>query len=70
MQYSSKEEIEFLKSKLTTGKEYLFSDMLQEEKNFLVEWEKGTLCDIKRHPNSANCFVKGSQFFWYIKEIN
>jgi len=67
--YRFSEGIEVLKEKLTIGKEYLFSDVLQEDKNFKVEWKKGVLDKIERHPNSANCFVSGNQYFLYAREL-
>jgi hypothetical protein len=67
--YKFLEEIDMLKLRLIIGKEYLFSDMLQEEKQFKVEWEKGILDKIERHPNSANCFVSGIRYYLYAKEI-
>jgi len=67
--YKFSEDIEVLKQKLTIGKEYLFSDMLQEEKIFKVEWRKGILDKIERHPYSANCFVCGNRYFLYVREL-
>ena len=68
--YKFSEGIDVLKEKLTIGKEYLFSDMLQEEKSFEVKWRKGTLNKIERHPNSANCLLSGSQYFLYARELD
>lgn len=67
--YKFSEGIDILKRTLIIGKEYLFSDMLQEEKAFKVEWKKGILSKIESHPNAANCFVSGSQYFLYVKEL-
>jgi len=67
--FSSNDDLEELQDKLTIGKEYLFSDCLQEEKTFKVEWKKGILEKIERHSNSINCFVTGNEYFFYIKEI-
>lgn len=67
--YKFSDDMTTLKNKLIIGNEYLFSDMLQEGKTFKVEWKKGVLDKIERHPYSANCFVCGSRYFLYIKEI-
>jgi len=67
--YKFSEGIENLKRNMTIGKEYLFSDMLQEEKSFKVEWKKGVLNKIEQHPDSANCFVSDGQYFLYAKKI-
>jgi len=67
--YKFSDNMNFLKQKLVIGKEYLFSDILQEEKSFKVVWKKGFLTKIERHPNSANCFVCENQYFLYIKEV-
>jgi len=68
--YKFSEGIDVLKKKLTIGKEYFFSDMLQEEKAFEVKWKKGTLDKIERHPNLANCLLSGSQYFLYARELD
>jgi hypothetical protein len=68
--YKFSEGIDVLKEKLIIGKEYLFSDMLQEEKGFKVKWQKGILDKIEKHPYSANCFVSKGQCFLYAKELD
>lgn len=50
------------------GKEYEFSDMLQEDKGFEVKWRKGVLSGYCPHPNSANSFVCGSQYYVHCRE--
>jgi len=50
------------------GKEYEFSDMLQEDKNFEVKWRKGILSGYCPHPNSANSFVCGNQYYVHCRE--
>lgn len=50
------------------GKEYEFSDMLQEDKGFEVKWRKGVLSGYCPHPNSANSFVCGNQYYVHCRE--
>jgi len=50
------------------GKEYEFSDMLQEDKNFEVKWRKGILSGYCPHPNSSNSFVCGNQYYVHCRE--
>lgn len=50
------------------GKEYEFSDMLQEDKNFEVKWRKGVLSGYCPHPNSANSFVCGNRYYVHCRE--
>lgn len=45
------------------GKEYEFSDILQEEK-----WHKGVLMGYCPHPNSSNSFVCGNQYYVHCRE--
>lgn len=54
---------------LIIGNTYLFSDALQEEKNYKVVWREGVLDKIETHPYSANCFVSDNQFFLYCKDV-
>ena len=67
--YKSTEGVAVLNLKLTVGKKYKFSDVLQEEKEFKVKWKKGVLDKIDKHPYSDNCFVSNGQYFLYAKEL-
>jgi len=59
-------DIEFI-----VGQEYEFSDVLQSEKEFKVEWVKGVLGGYCPHPYSANSFVSDTnQCFYYCRHIN
>lgn len=68
--YSFREGLEELNRKLRVGFRYEFSDCLQREKCFFVEWQEGVLDKIERHPNSANCLVSNGRYFLYCREIS